>query len=153
MYVGRCSLIIHMQLWFEWRVYLEASVIECVRGSGIPLRVTYCNVHNDSDIQTVICARLNSASTTNRLCCAKHIAKPRSATDSSVDKLQCLYFSQFHSSTTQQWDRVPNITALFSGVPGFKSRPGDRLSWQKYFVVCLSLPQTNSITLRPQINT
>jgi hypothetical protein len=118
MYVGRGSLIIHMQLWFEWRVYLQASVIECVRGSGAPLRVTYCNVRSDSDSQTVICERLNSASTTNRLCCAKHVLLNQDLRLTGVWTSCSVY--TFHSSTVARHNSGTESLTLLLCSRGFQ---------------------------------
>jgi hypothetical protein len=42
--------------------------------------------------------------------------------------------------------RVINTLALFSGGPGFKSLPGDRLSWLMFIVVFLS-PSRHTLML------
>jgi hypothetical protein len=44
-----------------------------------------------------------------------------------------------HNIITEFRSRVINTPASYSGDPGFKSRPGDRLSWLRVFVVFLSL--------------
>jgi hypothetical protein len=49
-----------------------------------------------------------------------------------------LYVSENSTGVTGRRGRVVSTPASYSGGPGFKSRPGDRLYWLRFFVVFLS---------------
>jgi hypothetical protein len=51
---------------------------------------------------------------------------------------QCGKIVKQHDKTTEHRGRVVNILASYSGGPGFKSRPGDRLPLLRFFVVFFS---------------
>jgi hypothetical protein len=53
-----------------------------------------------------------------------------------------LRFSQYE--VTERRGRVVNTPASYSWGSGFKSRPGDRLSWLRFFVVIFSLSRRRS---------
>jgi hypothetical protein len=61
-------------------------------------------------------------------------------TESSLNCFKAVIFSLVtcHKLSSESRGQMVNIPASYSGGPGFKSRPGDRLSWLRYFVVFLS---------------